>query len=504
MKDKIWTKREAEASIVSDIQKSCNISEFLARMLVKRGITNFSEAEKFLNPELSLISSPFTLKDMEKAVQRIERAKGKETICIYGDYDVDGMTSTSLLLIGLRQLGFTVTHYIPKREEGYGVNCDALTKIREFATLAITVDCGINAEKEALHAKGIGLDLIITDHHEINTTLPEAYAIINPKRVENVYKFQSLAGVGTAFMLLYALFLSMNGNLDDLFSLLDIVSIGTISDVVPLVSENRIFVKHGSKYIQNSSNIGLQIIKKNLFANKDISAIDIGFKIAPLLNAAGRLESPETVIELLTTLDKERASQLFDKLAKLNRTRQEMGRDMFELVEQNVDSSKNIIICHSKEFHQGLIGIIAAKLCDKYSLPSIVLKEKEDGTASGSARATKNVNLVNMLSQCSDLLIKFGGHAKAAGLSVKLEDIPALKERLEEICTRELTEEDKLKVVEIEEELKDFQISLEADKDIQKLRPFGYGNPEPIFFIKDVSISGVRKIGKDKHLMVRS
>lgn len=508
MDNSIWLHKECDKDVVDKISRESGISPVLSKLLVQRGIETKENVREFLSPSLDDISNPFGLKDMEKAVQKIEKSKKDGTkIFIHGDYDVDGITSTSLLLIGLKKLGIDADYHIPKREDGYGLTKYSIDRIKEKSkdkpSIIITVDCGITSFEEIDYANSVGLEVIVTDHHEIQKDLPKAYAVINPKRRENSYKFKELAGVGTAFMLLYALFQTSNRDSKEVFELLDLVAIGTISDVVPLIKENRIFVKYGLELMEKSKNIGIGIIKENIFPKKSINPIDIGFRVAPIFNAAGRLECADPVVKLLTTEDREEALEIFKYLDNLNKKRRDMSKDMLEEAENSIeDRDQNIIICANKSFHHGLVGIAAAKLVDKYRVPAIVLKIKDDGTATGSARGIRGVNLVEVVSKCKDILIKFGGHARAVGMSIEESKIDEFKKRMYKLCKDSIKDEDKKKSVEIECEVNDFDISLEFYNYINKLKPFGFGNPEPIFVLKNSKLDEVRKIGKQlNHLM---
>lgn len=495
-----WIDSVIDESIAVKLAESCSIDYELAKLLVQRDITNEIEATKFLYPKVEHICNPFKLKDMEKAVYRLEKAiKDREKIMIYGDYDVDGITSTSLLMNGLTKLGANVSYYIPSRDAGYGVSCEALEKISEKAKVVVTVDCGITSNNEIEYAKTLGMDVIVTDHHEIQE-IPNAYAVINPKRTENVYKFQGLAGVGTAFMLLLALYKAKDFDLNEAYSLLDLVAIGTVSDVVPLISENRIFVKYGLEIIKNSNNIGLQVINERLLKDKAVTSMDIGFKIAPLFNAAGRLENADKVVEFLTTKNRDRANEIFEHLDKLNKERRELGKTMLEDAIDKVDNDNKLNVIASKDFHHGLVGIIAARLVDKHNVPAIVLKIKDDNTATGSARSIEGFNLVEGFKKCEDILLKFGGHSKAAGLTIDVSKIDEFRDRIQKIFEEEI--KDSSKKIKISSRIHDFAISLEFYQNVEKLKPFGYGNPEPIFVLEDISIVNARKIGKDEnHLM---
>jgi single-stranded-DNA-specific exonuclease len=492
----IWREIETNVIDVDSLASSTGLSKILAKLLLQRGIKSRVEAEKFLNPSLENICNPFKLKDVDKAVVRLEKALNKnEKIYVYGDYDCDGVVSTSLLVMGFKQLGFNIDYYIPNRDEGYSLNKEAILKISQESSLIITVDCGISSADEVSYANSLGIDVIITDHHEISS-IPPAYAVVNPKRTDNIYDFTGLAGVGTAFMLLYAVYLSAEAPLESLFKFLDIVCIGTVSDMVPLISENRIFVKYGLNYINKSSNLALRFIKSRLFPNKDISTTDISFSIAPIFNAAGRVEDPKIVVEFLTSDDPEHVNKLYDELISMNKDRQVLSREALILADSLVEVTPCIVV-NSKDFHQGILGILASKLVDKHRVASIALKLREDGTLNGSARSINNFNLVNSLEKCKDLLIKYGGHANAAGITLHSDNLEAFKERINKIAKEH--EDSSETILNFSAIVHDFDISVEFYKIVERLKPFGVGNEEPLFVLKDVEIRSFRRIGKDKN-----
>lgn len=499
---RVWIENRVDNEKIDKLSKECGLNRILSKLLIARGIESKIEVDKFLNPSIKNICNPFKLKDVDKAIARLEKAKEKnKVIYIYGDYDCDGVTSTSTLMLGLKRLGFNVKYYIPSRDEGYGLNKNAIYEISKSSKVIVTVDCGITSFEEIEYAKSLGVDVIVTDHHEIKGDIPKAYAVINPKREDNIYKFKNLAGVGTAFMLLYGIYIVEHANMDYLFDLLEIVAIGTLADMVPLVSENRIFVKSGLERLNKSNRLPIRIIKEKLFPNREIKAIDISFRIAPLFNAAGRIADASSVVEFLISKDAFKAEEMFEHLFSLNRDRQNLGKDILIEAESLVDKEAAIIVVASRSFHQGLIGIIASKLVDKYKVPAVVLKIREDNTAVGSARSYGNLNLVETLTECKDLFVKFGGHAKAAGLTIEIEKIGLFKKKIDEIVRRSMKE--KVEIIEIAHNLQDFDISVEFCKVIDKLKPFGEGNPEPIFMLQDIQFKGPRTIGKDStHLMM--
>lgn len=508
MRNTVWKfKEKIDDNLAYQISKELNIDPYIVKLIYARGLKNKDEIKKFLTASLNDISNPFELKDVDKAVSRINSAiKNKEKIFIYGDYDVDGTCATSLFILAFRELGVNIDYYIPNRNEGYGINKEALQKIKNLGcNLVITVDCGITAFEEIEFANSINLDIIITDHHNISHSLPKAFAVINPQRDDNVYKFKYLAGVGTAFMVLYALFKNLNENLDNLFQFLDLVAIGTTADVMPLTNENRIFVKYGLEKLKNSSILGLKTLTKSILKeDENITTTHIGFKIAPLFNAAGRLESADSVVNLLICSEKEKCKELCNYLFNLNKERQNIGKEILERVEEEIAKKnlkdKKIIICSDKSYHQGLVGIISARVATKYQKPAIILSIKEDGSAVGSARSFNNINIVETLEKAKELLIKFGGHKQAGGLTIKKENI----EKFYEILNNHLeTLDTKVEhVIEIDGDIEEFRVTLEFFDNFKNLMPFGNGNEEPLFSLRNVKLEELRLIGKtEEHLM---
>ncbi len=382
---------------------SLPIDKDILNILYNRGIKGEEEIQKFLHSSIDDIRDPMTLADMDKAVARILEAKDRgEEVWIYGDYDVDGITSTSMCYLALKDIGVRVRYYIPLRDEGYGLNEEALFHIKkEGGAVVITVDCGISSQKEIEYANSLGLNVIVTDHHEINNALPPAYAVINPKREDNIYPFKSLAGVGTAFMFLYALYRNM-GIGEQMHQYLDIVAIGTIADIVPLVEENRIFSKFGLKLLETTKHTGLRTLLSFLYpeyATKIFNTYDVGFVIAPVFNAAGRLEDAKTGVELFISDSKKESRELSQKLMGKNSERKEIQEEILGLVEQRIEKEslhlKNVIVVANSEFHHGVIGIVASKIIDKYYKPTIIMEiKKDENIAVASCRSIDNFNLI--------------------------------------------------------------------------------------------------------------
>ncbi|OQY08952.1 MAG: single-stranded-DNA-specific exonuclease RecJ [Fusobacteriia bacterium 4572_132] len=507
MQNTKWTNRSTD--IKKNIIKS-NIDPDILKILINRGINTEEEINSFLEPNIKNLHNPLELKDVDIAINRIKKAiKNKENIWVYGDYDVDGITSSSVFILALRKLGFETNFYIPLREEGYGLNNNALKKIKnEGGNLVITVDCGISNVNEINYANEIGLDVIITDHHEINNDLPNAIAIVNPKRKENEYPFNYLAGVGTIFMILLALFQEMNKK-NELLELIDIVAIGTVADLVPLLGDNRIFVSNGLKKMEKTQNLGLKTLLNFIYPKgkpEKYDTADIGFRIAPIFNASGRLDDAKKAVELLTTFSETDAQILSKKLINQNFERQEIEKEIYKKVEENIEKNNlaqnNIIIAADSSFHHGVIGIVASKITEKYYKPTIILEKKEDGTAVASARSIEAFNLIEAIDNFKELLLKYGGHHMAAGFSLPIENLEEFSSEINKYANKLLSEEDYIKPIKIDGSLNLYKVSYDFYSKLEALSPFGMKNPKPVFKLSGANILNMRKIGADKtHIM---
>lgn len=495
------------------------VDKDILKILFSRGIKSPGEIRDFLNPKLENLQNPNKLYDVEKAVKIIREAIRKNiNIWIYGDYDVDGITSTAVLYLVLKELGAeNVSYYIPIRDEGYGLNNDALKKIKDSGgELVITVDCGITAFEEIKFANSINLPVIITDHHNLQgKKVPEALAVINPKRIENEYTFESLAGVGTVFMLILSLFESY-GKKEEVFEYLDLVSIGTIADIVPLLSENRILTRFGLEKLPFTKNRGLAFLLYKLFnsgENKgnnpksEYSTYDVGFIIAPVFNAAGRLKDAKMVVKLLTSDNNREIEIIVKELINKNFERKELQNRIVEMIEKNIEKNKInedfVIIDYSPEYHHGIIGIAASKIVDTYYKPVIIMEVKEDeGIAVGSCRSIEGFNILNALQSMPELFVKFGGHSGAAGFTIPIKNIELFKRKINEYAKKILKEDDFVKIINIDKQIPMQKMSYEFFKTIELLKPFGFGNPMPTFQTKNVLLENIKFIGENKnHIM---
>lgn len=489
-----------------------NIDKEIEQILYNRGIQSKDEVEFFINGTLENLMNPSDLSDVDKGVERILKAKeNNEAIWIYGDYDVDGITSTSLCYLALKELEINVKYYIPLRDEGYGLNKDALNYIKEEGgNLIITVDCGISSISEVEHCNALGMDMIITDHHEINNELPTAHAIINPKREDNKNSYKYFAGVGTAFMLLLALYKKLDKK-NEIYKYLDIVAIGTIADIVPLKGENRLLVKRGLELLKSSKWQGLNMLMKRLFENpidKKFDTYDVGFIIAPIFNAAGRLEDAKMAVELFVSNCHITCDKLIYELINKNSERKEIQEEILKKAIDKIENEKldenSVIVVAEKKFHHGVIGIVASKILDRYYKPTIIMEIKSlEGIATASCRSTEAFNMIEALNSMRDIFIKYGGHAGAAGFSIAIENIEEFSKRINEYAVENLNSEDTKKPIKIDCELSMIKISFDLMDKLSLLEPYGFGNASPMFAIRNCKYTNFRAIGKEKnHLMM--
>ncbi len=490
---------------ITEIAKILKLPHFIIGILFQRGYTSVKAINDFLNPSLAQLHQPKQLPDLEKAVSRIIQAiDKKESILIYGDYDVDGITSTSLLLRTLRTLGANVSFYIPHRQkEGYGLSETGIlyAKSQGF-TLIISVDCGTSDFNEIDQANKLGIDVIVCDHHEIKEILPNAYALINPKRVDSVYPFSELSGVGVVFKLVWALFAAFNYPKESVTEHLDLVSLGTIADIVPLIDENRVLAKFGLKHMARTTNIGLQsLLKVTGLSKKEITPYDIGFIIGPRINASGRLSSAEKVVRLLITNDKSEADIIAQEITKENVLRQnleiEILNDAMKMIDEKDIVKNKILVLGSENWHEGVVGIVASRIVDKYFRPTILLSIKKD-RAKGSGRSIPGFNIYQALKNCQDFLSGFGGHKYACGVLLDKKNIEAFSHKMQEYAKENLYADLTQRKLHI-----DVKLSLHGITDnlldiIKQFEPFGQDNPCPTFMTEGLEIVGFpRVVGKD-------
>jgi len=481
----------------------------LKQIVFNRGFAADAEARAFLKAEPNANTDPFQMIGMEATVDRICYAlEHREPIAIYGDYDVDGVTATALLVQALGELGANVRGYIPNRfDEGYGLNKDALDSLyADGVKLVITVDCGIRSPDEALHARSLGLDLIISDHHHPDgENLPPALAVINPKQHGDPYPDKDLAGVGIAYKIVEALTRAQPyANGFQLNDLLDLVALGTVADLAPLVGENRILVRKGLRQIRETKRQGLFSLAGVADVKIDkVTAGNIGFMLGPRLNASGRLESALASFELLTTKDFMRAGQLALQLDSQNRQRQSITRmiqEQAEAIAMGEDPEAFLLFAAHEDFNPGVVGLAASRLTEVYYRPSIVAAKNAEETR-GSCRSIPEFHITDALDLCKDLLVRHGGHAAAAGFTVKNENLPELVSRLKEIAKDQLGSKDLRQTLTADMEVSLSELNFEVLKHLMFLEPTGYGNPEAVFVSRNVKVKMARTVGSEgKHL----
>ncbi len=505
MKRKICIK-EPPAKTVDEFTRSFGITPVTAGLLVNRGITTIRAARSFLQDMLTDIASPAVIRDIDGAVQRIADAIfGREKILVFGDYDADGLTATALLTDFLRRTGADVSCYIPHRiMEGYGLKPDLITNgaIKPETDLIITVDCGSGNREAAVACRQAGIDLVITDHHQVSPPYPECLALLNPSRRDCASGLTMLAGVGVAFYLVIALraFLRQQGFWKDrqepnLKQYCDLVAIGTVADIVPLVGENRIFTKAGLDLLNNQPRPGIQaLVTASKIKKRSLTAEDIAYIIAPRINAAGRIDHGKIALELLLAEDPDQAAQTAALLNKLNTKRQLQEKEISDEIERVLDADpamlrekKTLVLAH-RLWHPGIIGIVASRAVRRYFLPvALIAIDGEIGT--GSARSVPGINLFEAMSQCADLFEDFGGHARAAGFKIKRDNIARFEKQFEYIVNNQSRPEDFVPVIEVDCRLPLDRISEKLLAEIESLQPFGEQNPEPLFLAENVRVT---------------
>ena len=501
--NKKWECYNNNIEEVQKIAKNFNVSNLLATILSNKNISSENEIEKFLNPTRNDFYDPFLMPDMKIAVDRIlEAMSKKEKIIIYGDYDVDGITSITVLKQFLEDRGIEVGQYIPNRlNEGYGLNKKAIEEIvKQKYTLMITVDCGISGVEEVEYTNSLGIETIITDHHEQGEEIPNALAVVDAKRKDNKYPFNQLAGVGVVFKLIQALGICLGLEEKEYLKYLDLVCVGTISDIVPLVDENRVIAKLGLKLVQVTKNIGLKTLLDTV-GYKKIDSITISFGVAPRINACGRMGFQNEALDLFLTKSEKEAMEISDRLNEYNRERQDTEKKIFSEALQKIEKSekdKPCIILGSENWHHGVIGIVASKVTDMYFKPSILICF-EDGIGKGSGRSVPGFDLHEALSKCDKYVEKFGGHSMAIGITVTQDNFNKFKEEFEEYTKN--SDIDKIvPIIYIDQEVTLKDINLKAAKELQLLEPFGEGNKMPLFLYKNLRIDSIRALSEGKHL----
>ena len=502
---KKWEYYEKIQKEKEELKKEYNIDDLLAIVLVNRGIKK-EEIRKFLEPTRNDFYNPYEMPDMEKAVERILKSiENKEKIIIYGDYDVDGITSITVLESFLKERGLEVNHYIPNRlNEGYGLNKNAIEKIaKKNYDLMITVDCGITGIEEIKYAKELGIETIVTDHHEPGETIPEAIGVIDCKRKDNKYPFRELAGVGVVFKLCQAIGMKLGLKQKEYLKYLDIVAIGTISDIVPLVDENRVITKLGMKLVQCTRNSGLKALI-NLSGYNKIDSNTISFGVAPRINACGRMGVADEALELLLSENIEDAIEKSKNIMKYNNKRQEYEKEIFlqaveQIKEQHLENSNSIVL-GGDGWHHGVIGIVASKITELYYKPCILICfEDGNNIGKGSGRSIKGFDLYKSLTKCKDIIAGFGGHSMAIGISVEKEKFKELQNVFEKIARKAAISE-LCPIIKIDAILNIDDVTKEMVQSLTQLEPLGEANQMPIFAFKNLKINSIRALTDGKHL----
>ena len=512
-----WKCSEGNQDIQGLLVRELGMTPILSRILTSRHILTLDDARKYLSPSLNDLHNPFLMKDMQKGVQRLIKAiYRQERVCVYGDYDADGITSVVILLKFLRDMGHHVTYYIPDRtHEGYGLNRAAINKFKaDDISLVVTVDCGISDHEQISYARSMGMDVIVLDHHEVPNTLPDAAAVINQNRTDCKFPFKRLAAVGIVFNFLIALRGALrkegfwaNRKYPNLREYLDLVALGTIGDISPLIDENRIFAKIGLELITEGNRIGIKALKE--VCSVESQVIDSGkasFCLIPRINAAGRIASAGEAVQLLLTDDMDEARDIANRLETYNRKRQSMEKAILAEILEEIDNSINpeevgSLVFASYKWHPGVIGIVASRLVDRYYRPAILISLR-DGIGKGSGRSVSDFNIYQGLKKCDSLLLSYGGHRYAAGISIREEDIQDFKVLLEQVIREDMDVSDFISQTLIDAQCDLQDINHELMSQVGMLAPFGNHNPEPVLCVRNVHVSSQNIVGNN-HLLMR-
>lgn len=502
--NKKWEVNEADDILISKISDEFNVSRLVANIIVNKGLKDSHEIEVFLHPRRSDFHDPFLMPDMEIATNRIIKAiKDNEKVAIYGDYDVDGITSSTVLKRFLKDRGLETDVYIPNRlNEGYGLNEEAIKEISEKKyTLIVTVDCGITGNKEIELANSLGIETVVTDHHEPAEELPKALAVVDCKRKDNKYPFNGLAGVGVAFKLIQAISIKLGIKEEEYLKYLDLVCVGTISDIVPLIDENRTISKLGLRLVKQTKNIGLKVLLDSIGYQK-IDSNTISFGVAPRINACGRMGHEKEALDLFLTNNIEEAQKITQNLNKYNLERQEIEKRIFNEVQEMMQDPEEqklpCIVLGKENWHHGVIGIVSSKITDIYFKPSILLCI-EDNLAKGSGRSVPGFDLHEALEKCGTYIKQFGGHSMAVGVTIEKANFSKFKDELEEYGTK-MNVNSIVPIIKIDEKIQLQDISIKDIKDLELLEPFGEGNKMPLFQVSNVKIASIRALSEGKHL----
>lgn len=502
MKSKLWVFRDIDPLQRKALAQALSISSATASLLLGRGVTTIDEATAWMSS--AQVHDPFLIPDMDRAVNRLHQAvMRRERVCFYGDYDVDGMSATGIYLSFFQGLGAKVRAYVPHRiREGYGLNEDAIrTLAADGVTLLVTSDCGTTSHREITLANQLGMDVVVTDHHQSDEHMPPALAVMNPHRRDARYPFRGLCSGGLAYKVAQAYETMYGPGAVPVESLLDLVALATIADVVPLQDENRVFVREGLGLISRGARCGLRALKQVAGVTRECSAETIAFKLGPRLNAAGRMDEAIVGVQLLTTESESEAKRLAEHLDQLNRARQQLEAEIMREALAQVESRDvpGGIVLASRGWHLGVVGIVAARVMERFHRPTIVIAINDHGIGKGSARTVPGFDLYHGLASCRDLLIAFGGHPSAAGLTIQEAQLPEFAERFAAVAGAWAHETQHVPTLHLDSEVRLDDVTHQLIQEIGTLHPFGAGNPEPMFAVKRLDILNARVVG-EKHL----
>ncbi|WP_319479426.1 single-stranded-DNA-specific exonuclease RecJ [uncultured Draconibacterium sp.] len=506
--DRIWNlKKQGDQNEVKHLSAALNVNMVIARLLVQRGIKTYPEAKAFFRPRLSDLHDPFLMKDMDKAIARLDQAiENNEKVIVYGDYDVDGTTSVALVYSFLKQRIKDIEYYIPDRySEGYGISPKSIDyAVEKGVTLIVALDCGIKAVEKIAKAKERGIDFIICDHHNPDDEVPPAVAVLDAKQSDCNYPYKELSGCGVGFKLLQAYCKRHEIDYEEIYDLLDLVAVSIAADIVPITGENRVLAYYGLKKLNSNPGIGLQtIINFAGISGTEITISDIVFKIGPRLNASGRIEHGKKSVQILVSTDEDKSDLLGEEIDTFNEIRKTLDRDITQDALDTIENSpefkgKNSTVLYNRDWHKGVVGIVASRVTEQYYRPTIILTES-NGLATGSARSVRDFDLYEAIGQCSDLLESYGGHMYAAGLTMKIENIPEFRQRFEEIVTKQITDKQQIQSIEVDAKIALSEITPRFYRILKQFAPFGPHNMTPVFVTEDVFDAGTsRLVGKNQ------
>ena len=505
---KRWEVNKSDTVIIQKLAKELNVSEIIAHLLVIRGVKTFDESKLFFRPQLSNLHDPFLMKNMHKAVERIEIAiQKKQKILVYGDYDVDGTTSVAMMYSFLKKYNKNIEYYIPCRyKEGYGISLKGIDYAKENNfVLIIALDCGIRAFDEIDYASQKEIDFIICDHHTPSDKIPDAIAVLNPKQFDCKYPFKELSGCGVGFKLIQAYCVKNNIPFDTIIEYLDLLTVSIGADIVPMNGENRVLAFFGIQRINSKPRLGLKALMDSAFKKNVLTISDVVFGIAPRINAAGRIDHAKKAVEILVEQDYDTAKSFADAIEKNNQTRKDLDKSITEEALKMIDENKKSTVVFSKKWHKGVVGIVASRLIESYYKPTIVLAEN-DGLLTGSARSVHDFDLYEAISKCSHLCEKFGGHKYAAGLSIKKENIQSFIDEFEIAVSDTITKDQLSPKIQVDMEIDINNIDDKLFRIIKQFAPFGPLNLSPVFISNRVVDNGFgKKLGADKsHLRINA